>query len=82
MIDFPHPKGEKDPKFVKTLITILCQHDNSFEFRSGVHFGLFGNTIASQGTKQQQDYWEPRVRAGQVCLAPFLDFLSFSCIQL
>lgn len=51
---------------MKSLIGILCQYDNSFEFRSGVHFGLFGNTINSQGTKQQQEYWEPRVRAGKV----------------
>lgn len=63
--------GKSDPQFIEALIVTLCQYDNSFEFRSGVHFGLFGGAITSQGTPQQIEYWEPLVRNGYVPHSPF-----------
>lgn len=46
-----------DSDFWECLVHTMSSYDSSFEFRAGVHFGLFGNAVLTQGTKEQIDQW-------------------------
>lgn len=46
-----------DKTFFETLIHTMSSYDQSFEFRAGVHYGLFGNAVVTQGTQEQVDKW-------------------------
>lgn len=50
--------GQKmDHEFWETVVRVMGSYDQSFEFRSGVHYGLFVNAIMTQGTPAQIENW-------------------------
>lgn len=45
------------------IIAVLSLLDHSLEVKLGVSFGLFGATVHKLGSKQQRDFWIPRLES-------------------
>lgn len=50
-----------EPLRYMTNIEMLYYHGCNVGTKAGVHYGLFGNTLMSLGSKQQQDYYAPLI---------------------
>lgn len=46
------------------VIDVLALLDHSLEVKLGVNFGLFSATLRRLGSKEQYEYWLPRIEAG------------------
>ncbi|PXF49409.1 Acyl-coenzyme A oxidase 3, peroxisomal [Gracilariopsis chorda] len=63
------PEGSRRYDNVIAVLTLL---DHSLEVKLGVSFGLFGATVHKLGSKQQRDFWIPRLE----------NFEAFGCFAL